>query len=369
MKTKEFWQRLACPDFLYKRERKVIHATMKSAAALCRHGKTAAFALALAGVGVGVAQAADTVRIGTASTSVVHAPLTMAIVEPTIFGKHNIELEISYLRGNSTNCVTAIISKAVDVCQVGTTTGTNAIAEGAKLKAIAILAGPVNEIVLSAKSVKESGVSPDAPVADRIRAMKGMRITSAVSGSAHHTALIAMLSSVGMKIDDIEYQVLHDVAAMMESIRNGRIDGSLWTVGTLGGVIEDGTGVRWISMARGDVKELSSLPYVTAYARTEWIEANPGLAKRVHDAYADSIAYMKANPEKASKMIKAEFYPDLDQKLWDNGFEEALNAFFDNAMSARGGWQKFLELQAINTGKDYKDATFEAAVMDYARKK
>ena len=37
---------------------------------------------------------------------------------------------------------------------------------------------------------------------------------------------------------------------MQESIRNDQIDGSLWTLGTLGNILADGTGVSWINMLK-----------------------------------------------------------------------------------------------------------------------
>jgi NitT/TauT family transport system substrate-binding protein len=313
------------------------------------------------------ASAQDTLKIATASTSVAHGPLTMAVVAPEIFGKHNLKIEVSDLRGNSANCIVALISGAADLCQVGTTTGTDAIAEGANLKAVAILTGPINELILSSKAVAKTGVKPDAPLADRIRALKGMRLTTSAPGTAHYTTLMETLKLVGLQPGDIQFRTLGDVPAMIQSIKNDQIDGSLWTIGSLGGLITDGSGVRWISMARGDVTQFKPLPYVTVYARGDWVEKNPGLVDRVNKAYADSIARLKSDPANSSKLIKARYFPDLDQALWDDGFSQAVASYFDGAKGIRKGWQDFLDLQAAATKKNYDAAAFDKAVIPQAR--
>ena len=112
-----------------------------------------------AGWAIGAASsaiAADKVRIATASTSLAHGPIGLAVADPSIFGAQDITIEVRDLRGASVNCIAALLSEAVELCQVGTPTGTDAIAEGAKLKAVAVLTGPINEI-FAANGIGDSG--------------------------------------------------------------------------------------------------------------------------------------------------------------------------------------------------------------------
>lgn len=327
--------------------------------ALCALLATAAAPLA--------ASAADTVRIATASTSVAHGPLPLAMADPSIFGAHDMTIEVTDLRGASPNCIAALLSESVELCQVGTPTGTDAIAEGADLKAIAVITGPINEIIISKAAADASGVSPDAPVDERIAALKGMSLVTSAPGTAHYLTLDASLKKVGLSIDDINYRTLGDVPAMIESIRNGQIDGALWTIGSLAPLLMDGSGVRWISMARGDIDEFKTLPYVTVYARADWVEENPDLVARIHQAYADAIQRLKDDPEGSSKLFKDKFFPDLDQALWDDGFGQARGAYLDGAKVSAESWQQSLDLQATGTGKNYEDATWDKVVIPAAQ--
>ncbi|TKT74473.1 ABC transporter substrate-binding protein [Aquamicrobium sp. LC103] len=326
------------------------------------------FAGAALGIGAaGTVSAADTVRYGIAGLSANHAPALLGEAQPEVFAKHDIDIEITDLRGNSANCIAALLSEAIDVCQVGSPTGVDAIVEGAPLKAVAVTAGPVSELVLSKQTADRLGIAANAPVDDRIAALKGLRIVSAAPGSAHYITLDRMLREAGLTISDVQYRTLGDVAAMMESIRNDQIDGAMWGIGGLGGVLADGSGVRWISLAGGDVPELKAVPYVTVYARTAWIDENTSVVKRLHASLADAIAMIKSDPDAISPVIKAKYFETLDANLWHDGFQQAAGSFLDGAKVTRAGWELLLELQAESTGKDYGSAGYEAVILEIAR--
>lgn len=315
------------------------------------------------------AHAADTIRYGAASYSVITSQMLISSLEKDIFGRHDVDLQLVDFRGSSVNCLTALISDAVDVCQVGTTTGTDAIAEGADIRALAVVTGPINEIIVSSRLAEKVGIGEDAPVEERLKALKGARFATAPAGSAHYTTLNRMLEDVDLSIGDLQFQPLTDVTAMMESVRNDRLDAVMWSIGDLGGLLVDGTGVRWISIPRGDMPELNSLPYVTAYVRADWAARNPELAQRVHAGIADAIARIENEPASAAKAIHAEFFPDLDTAIWEDGFEQARKAAFSGATVTQAGWQQLLDLQHANTGKDYAPAAFDKVVLPIAQAK
>ncbi len=315
----------------------------------------------------GAARAQTMIRFGSASNSVIISPLLLSQIEPDIWGKQGIAITVTDFRGNSSNCVAAVIAQAMDVCQVGTTSGTDAIAEGADLKVIAVNTGPINEIVLSTKTVERLGVKPDAPVADRVRALKGLRIVSSAPGTAHYVTLTYMLRQVGLQMSDLQFRTLGDPLAMMQSIRNNAIDGALWSIGSLGGNISDGTGVRWISIPHGDVPELREVPYVSIYARGDWVQKNPELAAKIQAGLAEAIDRIKKDTGNPSPRIKERFFPQLDQAIWDDGYAQARTAFLPGAKATAAGWAQLLKLQEEATKKDYARAAFDKALLPQAR--
>lgn len=306
-------------------------------------------------------------KIGTSSNTLNAGPLLLANTMPEIFGARGMKLEVVDFRGSAANCVTAVISRAVDLCMVGHTTANDAIAEGAAMKVLAVTTRPMSEIFVSAKTVAKLGLPPQSSANDRLRALKGLRIVSSGPGSTHWTYLGVMMERVGMTIKDVNFTTLIDPIAMMQSVRNNQIDGAMWSVGSLGALLSDKAGVRWISMTRGDAPELNDVPFVGVYALTSWVEKNGELAAKAHAAFVDATDRMKKEPATASKAIKAKYYPDLDQAVWDDAFSNALPAFFDGAKVPKAGWDKLLQLQAKNTKKDYANVAFEKVVLPAAR--
>ncbi len=331
--------------------------------------KSVLFAVASAAILVGgTAVAQTTVKFGITGMTVSFATTLMGGAAPELYTKHGISIELTDFRGNTNNCVAAILSGAVEVCQVGSTSTSDAIVEGGDFRVIALTAGPLGEIIISTKAAaKLGGVTATSPLNDRIRALKGLRLTSAGPGTPHYLALDAAMRRVGMTIEDVRFRTLVDPVATMESIRNDQIDGSLFTVGTLAGVIKDNSGVRWINMAAGEVPEISPLPYVVVIATNTWIAKNGPTITKLRAGLSDSVTALNAEPAKYSALMKAKYFPQLDQTIWDESFKLLLPAFFKGATAPRAGWDYMLKLQASSSKKDYSKASYEKAVIPEAQ--
>lgn len=324
--------------------------------------------LACAAVALAAPAAAQVqLKIGNSSNTLNAGPLLLATTAPEIFGSRGIKMELVDFRGSAANCVTGVISRAVDMCMVGHATANDAVAEGAPLRVLAVTTLTMSELFLSAKTVDRLGVSPQASAHDRLRALKGLRIVSSGPGSTHWTYLSAMLRGVNMTIKDVNFTTLVDPIAMMQGIRNNQIDGAVWSVGSLGGLLSDKSGVRWLSTTRGDAPELNGVPFIGIYALAAFVDKNPDIVAKTHAAMVDAIDRIKKDPATSSRLIKAKYYPDLDQRVWDDAFANASPAFIDGAKVTKAGWDKGIALQAANTGKNYANAAYEKLILPQAR--
>ena len=335
---------------------------------LARSARAISFcALALAGVGhvpAAEAQGLETIKIGASSTSLVMLPLLLADVDPGIFAKHRLKLDFKPLPG-ANNCFAAVFSGQTEVCMHGTTSGTDAVANGADLKVIAVTTGPITEIILSQKTANRLGVKVDDPIDKRLRALKGLRVSVI---AFHEVTLDGMLKPLGMSVaGDLKVLKLSDPLTMMQSIRNDQIDAAMWSIGALGGVLTDKSAIRFISIPRRDVPGFEDLPTVSAFVQTAWFERHKDEATRVRAAISDAIAQLKADPQRASKAVKAKYAADTDQALWDDGFKQALLVLFDGAKAKRAAWDRLLQMQSASTKQNYANATFDKLVADQAR--
>lgn len=335
------------------------------------HARKALCTLALTGLTFSSAAVAQTtVKYGVAAVSVSYASTLIGGAAPEVFAKHGIKLEITDFRGNSNNCVAAVLSGAVDVCQVGASTVSDAVAEGGDFRILAVTTGPLSEFVLSSKAAaKLNGVTASSPVDDRLRALKGLRIVTTGPGAPHYLALDASLRRVGMTIGDVKFRTLTDTVAMIEGIRNDQIDGAMWTVGVLSPVIADKSGVRWINLAAGDVPEITPLPYVVTMGLNSWISKNGATVTRLRAALNEAVDLMNKEPAKYSAIIKAKYFPQLDQGAWDEGFRLTLPVFFKGSMIPKAGWDYMQKLQATTSNKDYSKASYEKVMIPEAQMK
>jgi len=315
------------------------------------------------------AQQLDTLRWGNiAAAALSHMPSVILELDPEIAARHNLAVEIVDFRGGSTNCIAALLSKTVDICQNGVSSGMHAIAEGADLQAFAIISGQYVEIVLSDDAVKRVGVGPEAPVQQRLAALKGLEIASGPPSTTIYYMLQGMLEQANMDVSELNMRVLVDPVAMVEGVRNDYLDGAMWAIGSLGPTLADGSGVRYLLMSR-DFPEIAHYPAVAAFADAGWLRDNPDLARRARAAVSDAIKAAKQDPARYSKMLKDAYQPELAQEIWDDAFEQALAIYIEDVNGTKAGWDFWLDRMAEDTGKDYSNVSFERAVWEEAQSK
>lgn len=340
------------------------------------HKRTDRFALALGVLALtGVLATPDTsaqttIKYGVTALTVSYAPTLLGGAVPETYAKHGIALDITDFRGNTNNCVAAVLSGAVEVCQVGASSMSDAIAEGGDFKIIALTTGPLGEFVLSAKAVSAmGGVNASSPLNNKLRAMKGLRIVTSGVGTPHYLAMEAALQRAGLGVSDLKFRTLYDPVAIMEGIRNDQIDGALYTVGGLSQVLADKSGVRWINMAAGEIPEVNPLPYVVTMGLTSWIAKNGQTVTRLRAAMSEAVELINKDPAKYSAAIKAKYFPQLNQAIWDDSFKLVTPSFFKGATAPRAGWDYMLKMQAASTKKDYSRASYERAIIPEAQLK
>jgi NitT/TauT family transport system substrate-binding protein len=330
-------------------------------------------AVAAAGLGslaIAAPASADNtvIRVGYSTFFNTGFHLYMAEVEPALYTSHGIELVPVDMRANAANCIAAMLAGDVDLCSISTPSGIFASIEGADLRATAVLQGPLAQIYLTGAAASATGVSPDAPVADRIAAMRGISLVTAAPGTLYYNIVAQMMRSVDLSMDDLQYRTLVDQVAMREGLVNGAFDAALWSAGAFADLEVSGDVVGWISVPNGDVPEMAALPTVTVFAPQSWVDANPGIADNLHAAFVDVIAALRAEPERYSAEIKARNFPEMPQVVWDSAFAAGLAGLWETAQVSEAGWTAIVDMQrANNPNANFDTAGFASMVLPAAR--
>ncbi|MGE0151427.1 MAG: ABC transporter substrate-binding protein [Reyranellaceae bacterium] len=324
--------------------------------------------LALASTSTAVAQ--EQVRIAYSSNFTSGLTLYMSEVAPEIFAKHGVSVKLIDSRANSPNCIATVLSKNAEICSAGTTTGTAAIAEGANLQAIAVTQGLIMEIVLTKAAAAKTGTTATAPIEDRVRGLKGLTFVTAAPGTFNYVMFDDMLRSVGLSVADMRYRTLTDQVAMKEGLRNASFDLVVWAGGAFADLEKDGLTTSWIKFARGDLPQYSGIPFITVFADKDWIRANPKLVEKLHAGFVDANRALKADPKKYSALIKAKFYPDISDVIWDNAFAQGVAAVWESSAVTEQDWKFLMSRQETTSpGKNYSRVTFENALHPVAQRR
>lgn len=310
-------------------------------------GKIISTALVLAGLGLTLPAAAQEpakLRWGVAvSSSLSQAPAPILELDKALQAKHGLDFTTVDFMGNVTGCIAAVISGDVDVCQNGISIGMNAIAQGGDLVSFMQLIGQINEITLTPDAIARVGVKADAPVKDRIEALKGLTIAGPGAGSTTYSILEAILAEADLAPGDLVYQPLTDIAALNASLANKRVDAAIWSVGGLSPAQADGSGVRYINLASGELPHLLAVPNVASFASRKFVEDNRETLQRVQAALVDVVAALRADPFGYAAPYKAAYLPDLPQATWEDNLPQAVAAYFADVEGTREGWDFWVE--------------------------
>ena len=314
------------------------------------------------------AQEKLSVRWGVAvNSSLSHALAPMLELDKELQAKHGLDFTTVDFNGGTAQCIAAILSKDADTCQNGITSGMNAMAQGAPLKGMIQQIGQITEITISAKAMEASGLSPDAPVKDRILALKGLRMAGPGPGTSTYYLLEEILAQAGLTPADLQFQSLVDTTAMNGSIANDRIDAAIWSVGGLSPVQADGTGVRWISLAGNDVPHLKAVPNVATYADAQWIEANRELLKRVQAAFVEVVEKLKADPFGYAQPFKDKYMPQLSEVTWKDNLPQAIASYISDMEGTKEGWDFWVKYLDETSDPDFTNVYYDQGYVQVSK--
>lgn len=311
--------------------------------------------------------AQDLVRIASPSISLPHGALAMALVDSGIFENNEIGLLMRDTDGSASECLRALQVQEVEICEVSTFSGLDAIADGADFQVVATLTGPISEILYASKALEalEIGIKP--PLEVKLDVLERARVATTAKGSTHYQVLSTLLTSEGREIENVQMLSFESPIAMAEALRDGVADAIVWTTGEQADLVAEGVAVPWISLTRGDNMAMERLPFVSAFARRGWIDKNPSVVSRVYKSYARANRLLRIDPSAAAR-LRAELAPDYDWRRWKAMFEVFQNAYLRRASTSKWNWDQLVAMRQNATGKDYTVASFERIVIPLARR-
>jgi ABC-type nitrate/sulfonate/bicarbonate transport system substrate-binding protein len=257
------------------------------------------------------------VSVAVSSTSFVLGGVRIA-ENAGIFARYGVRPKIIVMESGNA-AMSALISRSTDFAIAGPP---EALAARARRQDIVIAAnlyrGLAGSIVMLKTKAAQLNIKTDAPIADRLRALAGLRVAFPSATSSLLGPIRSAADTAGAKI---QYTYMAQ-PAMFAALETGAIDAMMASYPFAGVPVLRGIGLIWIDGPAGDLPEAalptssSSLLTTGAYAK-----ANGDIIRRLQQAIVESGEFIRNKPDDARRALAAG-YRELDDKAIDVAFAE-----------------------------------------------
>jgi ABC-type nitrate/sulfonate/bicarbonate transport system substrate-binding protein len=266
----------------------------------------------LATQGPAAAQQKQDVSIGFSSASFATSGPRVAD-QLGLFAKYGLNGKFVILDG-STAALAGMISGSISLIVVGLPDFVTTYARNDSVVAVAtVSAGYVTSMVVSKAFADKSGVSPNAPLNDRLKALEGHTIASVAATSAGTAPYKAAFKAAGANVS----MTYMSQPAMQSALESGAIDGYTASAPFWAFPVAKGSAVLWINGPKGELPA-ETTPHMTGVMLTtrQYAKENPELIKKLRAILADLSKVVEDRPAEVKAAV-AKLYPDLSSAQLD----------------------------------------------------
>jgi NitT/TauT family transport system substrate-binding protein len=288
------------------------------------------------------AQAQTTLTLKAAAPSLTTA-VQLAMIARGIDKAHGFTTDLQASGTSSAITINAVLSGQSDFGSPGTADALQAIRAGANLKIIAAVANNLQTMVISNDALKRTGISPFAPIADRIKALKGLTVATGAVGSTHYQILRAYLKQYGLNPDtDLRLIGLGDTSALISGIEVGRYDAIAYASGVVEKSIADKAAVLWISGPAGDIPGSDDIKTCVIVVRADMIDKRRADIEAFRAALQDALEAVNTDHAATGKTLHAAYFPKLDPEIWNLAWNGATRSYPKNLAFTRAAWEYWI---------------------------
>ena len=159
-------------------------------------------------------------------------------------------------------------------------------------------------LVMRKEVAERKGVTAQSPLADRFRALRGLKIGITSPGAPTDTYMRYYLSSVGLNPErDAQLVPLGGGSALLAALEKGQIDAYHLSPPTPYVAAEKGFGVVLIDGPKGEVPELDKFDYTAFATSRDWAEDNKQTATAFSRALTAATQKVKSRPDAVAAQI------------------------------------------------------------------
>ncbi|MBI2907821.1 MAG: ABC transporter substrate-binding protein [Chloroflexi bacterium] len=285
--------------------------------------------------------------------------------EAGYFKDAGLEVEITTMGGGAP-ALAATLGGSVQANSGSITELISAVQQGQPAKMVVALSrGFPADIVVRPDALQKRNVTPQSPLPDRIKALKGMKIGTSSPGGGLYQMLAYLARQNGMDPNkDIELVATRDNPSSLAALEKGSIDAMFMSHPAPEMAEAAKSGVKFIKISGGEIPELFNLANLGVFARTDYIQSNPEIAKAMVKAIARGQKLLGADKAKAKQHLKT-FFKEMPQTDFDAAFDAVLPTLFTDPVLQKDVFQltatymsKFPGAKAIPAYEDLVDVRY-----------
>ena len=270
----------------------------------------------------GSAQTPAKLSIALSSFSIAQA-LSFIAHDAGFFKKENLDVTLVDARSGA-GAIQAALSGSVELATGALDSTLNASAQGKLVYVpLRLYSGQPGYLVLTKKFASSTKVDPGAPIAVRLKALKGATVASPSQSSTFTTMVKQAAASANVPVT-MTY-IASD--AMVAALSTGNVDGVIVSSPFAERAVLQGAGVVWVDGPKGEFPGTEADDFVVPLSvPAPYYAANRDTVERVIRAYIGASEFVKSNPQAAAKSIRHRF-AGLDDALFNQVWEGNLPAW------------------------------------------
>ena len=286
-----------------------------------RHLFAATLALLVAHAVAPVVSAAEKVKVTLPAAAVTFASLYHAKTAG-YFEQEGLDVEVVTVPGGG--CLQALIARDSQVCLAPATYQMQAYEKGQPLLATGtILTRNAINVVMHKDVAREKGITEKSPLADKIKALKGLKVSGVAVGSFSYQVLLYYLLKAGLDPQkDVQMIGIGAGPAMVLALEQRKID--VFATGTPipDAAVARGIGVMVVDNAAGEDPDFSEFMMNAVVVHPDYLRTNGETIRRFNRALNRASNWLLDQPAEAGVASMKPFLGRLDDKVILEGLQK-----------------------------------------------
>ncbi|MDQ0273551.1 ABC transporter substrate-binding protein [Cytobacillus purgationiresistens] len=214
------------------------------------------------------------------------------------------------------------------------------------------------EVAFSKTYMKEKGISQDSTLEDKMAALSGATIGSNQVGDSGDVYLRYLMQKYGQDQKTLETVKMDGTGSKVGAMQEGIIDGGIASAPFSSQVEAEDGGL--LAFRLSDEEMYAELAWEIVFAKRDYIEDNPELAKKVVKALGKGIEFTRENPAEAAAAIIS-YFEGVDEDILKTSLEGLKPTYVGHGEMTQAAWDNaqdpLVELSEISGVPTKHDTT------------